>query len=46
MISKTFESIAYLVDTHTAVAMAVNEDSKKETGDKTPTVSVFHGVSL
>ena len=37
-IKRTFESYSYLLDTHTAVALKVYEDYKRETGDDTKTV--------
>ncbi len=37
-IRDTFENRGYLLDTHTAVAVRVYENYRKETGDKTPTV--------
>ncbi len=37
-IRDTFEKTGYLVDTHTAVAVAVYEDYRTGTGDTTPTV--------
>ena len=37
-IKRTFESYSYLLDTHTAVALKVYEDYKRETGDATKTV--------
>lgn len=39
-IADVFENRGYLLDTHTAVAVNVYEQYKKETGDKTPTVIV------
>ncbi len=37
-IRNTFEETGYLLDTHTAVAVAVYEDYRTATGDETPTV--------
>jgi len=37
-IRSTFEKYSYLLDTHTAVAMKVCEDYRRETGDTTKTV--------
>lgn len=40
VIAKMWEDKNYLIDTHTAVAFAVYEQYKAETGDNTPTVVV------
>ena len=37
-IKKTFDEFGYLIDTHTAVAVSVYDDYKKETGDDRPVV--------
>ena len=37
-IKETFENYGYLIDTHTAVAVSVYEDYKKETADERPVV--------
>lgn len=37
-IRRTFEDTGYLCDTHTAVAVAVQEDYRARTGDNTPTI--------
>ena len=37
-IKRVFDEQGYLLDTHTAVAVAVYEDYRNETGDTTPTV--------
>ncbi len=37
-IRETYEKYGYLIDTHTAVAVAVYNEYKKSTGDKTPVV--------
>ncbi|MEG2204453.1 MAG: hypothetical protein RRY21_04750, partial [Oscillospiraceae bacterium] len=37
-IKETFDTLGYLVDPHTAVAMGVYDQYKKETGDETPAV--------
>ena len=39
-IGKYYRNYGYLIDTHTAVAAAVMEQYRAETGDKTPTVFV------
>ncbi|MGI6227929.1 MAG: threonine synthase, partial [Peptococcales bacterium] len=37
-IKEIFNGVGYTLDTHTAVAVKVNEDYRQKTGDKTPTV--------